>query len=179
MLDEFMGLICGKFDNKEQYESLNDNKFPFARHVNTVLNSKIKNLPSDFKGKFIVEESYYTIGDRNNQSMHLFLFEEQENGILLTSYDIPKGFDKQNFIYDNIDEINFNELVLSTKFTPTLFTNHDGVWKCNSESMFAPTIKFVLKEEFSKDQLVVSESMYNNDKKTFGFDYPIIYKRIA
>ena len=33
--------------------------YPYAQHVNTVCNDKIKNLPADFKGMFIVEESYY------------------------------------------------------------------------------------------------------------------------
>ena len=30
--------------------------YPYAQHVNTVCNDKIKNLPADFKGMFIVEE---------------------------------------------------------------------------------------------------------------------------
>ena len=33
--------------------------YPYAEHVNTICNDKINNLPEDFKGKFVVEESYY------------------------------------------------------------------------------------------------------------------------
>lgn len=30
-----------------------------CRHINTVLNGKIQNLPTDFDGVFVLEESYY------------------------------------------------------------------------------------------------------------------------
>ena len=31
--------------------------YPYAKHVNTVCNDKINNIPQDFNGKFVVEES--------------------------------------------------------------------------------------------------------------------------
>lgn len=45
--------------------------------------------------------------------------------------------------------------------------------------MFTDTIKFVLKQELSVNTLVVQESMYSGATRTFGFDAPIIYKRLA
>lgn len=177
LLDEFMNIICGEFDNHEQFACLKEEGFPYAEHVNTRVNNKIINLPNDFNGEFIIEESYYTINDRQNQSMHLFLFSEVDGNICLKSYDIPSQFNKQNFTYDNVDQLDYHELKMNEKFTPTIFTYEDEKWKCYSESMFSPVTKFILEEEFSKDQLVVSETIMNNDKRTFGFDYPIIYKR--
>ena len=44
--------------------------------------------------------------------------------------------------------------------------------------MFSPVTKFVLKEKIEKGTLYVSEVFYKNDKKTFGFEDPIIYKKI-
>ena len=44
--------------------------------------------------------------------------------------------------------------------------------------MFTPVTKFILHEEFSKDHLVVSESMEVNGKRVFGFDEPIVYRKI-
>ena len=34
--------------------------YPYAKHVNTVCNEKINNIPQDFNGKFVVEESLET-----------------------------------------------------------------------------------------------------------------------
>ena len=73
--------------------------------------------------------------------------------------------------------MNYEELKVSSKFTPALYQYHDGVWEGGSESMFTPVLKFTLHETFSADRLEVSESMEMNGKRTFGFDDPIIYKR--
>ena len=54
-LSEFMDLLCGRFDNREQFEqrqAAGDTSFPFARHVNTLCNQKISGLPADFPGLF-------------------------------------------------------------------------------------------------------------------------------
>ena len=58
-LSEFMDLLCGRFDNREQFEqrqAAGDTSFPFARHVNTICNQKISGLPADFPGLFLLEE---------------------------------------------------------------------------------------------------------------------------
>ena len=62
-LEMFMKLITGYFNNKEQFEEMQKagKIYPYAEHVNTVCNDKIKNLPVDFQGKFLVEESYLPI----------------------------------------------------------------------------------------------------------------------
>lgn len=176
-LKEFVDLLTGRFNNALQYEEKKGDDFPYAEHVNTVCNDKIKNLPPDFEGIFMIEESYYTIGERTNVSPHLFLFTEEEKGILLTSYDMPEGFDKNTFSYTNIQELNFNELKVSSKFVPALYIENDGIWEGGSVSMFSPVIKFTLHERFSKDVLEVSESIEVNGKKTFGYDTPILYRR--
>lgn len=58
-IEEFVKLITGRFDNKEQFDAMKKagKTYPYAQHVNTVCNDKIKNLPADFKGMFIVEET--------------------------------------------------------------------------------------------------------------------------
>ena len=60
-LDNFIGMMTGYFDNKEQFNMMQATGkiYPYARHVNTVCNDKINNIPQDFNGKFVVEESYY------------------------------------------------------------------------------------------------------------------------
>ena len=180
-LKEFLDIVCGSFNNKGQFEEMEKEGklFPFAEHINTRCNGKIKNLPENFKGEFIVEESYYTVNGKKSQSSHIFLFTKEEDGVLLTSYEIPEGYDKKDFKYESIlEEIDFEDLKKSEKFNPALFIEKNGVWEGGSESMFSPVLKFKLKERFSKGCLEVSEVMEVNGKRTFGYDEPILYKRV-
>ena len=103
-LDNFVGMMTGHFDNKDQFNKMQaeGKTYPYAEHVNTICNDKINNLPEDFKGKFVVEESYYEMNGKRHASPHLFLITEIEQGILLSSYKIPKGEDKNTFSYDSI-----------------------------------------------------------------------------
>lgn len=180
-LNDFMNLLTGAFDNAEQYDALKQSNadFPFAKHINTICNDKIANLPDHFPGYFMVEESYYTTNGNTHATPHLFLFTEEANGIQLTSYDLPNGCDKKTFTYDSLTTIDYHALKPSEKFTPALYVENNGVWEGGSVSMFSPVLKFTLFERFSKDQLEVSEKMEVNGKKTFGYDVPILYKRIA
>ena len=61
--DDFMRLLCGEFDNREQVEAKRaaGETFPLARHVNTACNDKILGLPVVFAGTLMVEESYYEV----------------------------------------------------------------------------------------------------------------------
>ena len=158
-LEMFIKLITGHFNNKEQFEEMQKSGkiYPYAEHVNTVCNDKIKNLPVDFQGKFLVEESYYETNGKKHASPHIFLFTEEKEGILLSSYEIPAGADKNTFTYDSMLPVEYSELKKSEKFTPVM--------------------KFKLWERFSETGLEVAESMEVNGKRTFGYDVPILYKR--
>lgn len=177
--NEFIQILTGSFDNQEQFEAMKEKQadFPYAEHVNTLCNQKIRNLPGEFRGMFMVEESYYTTGGHTHASPHLFLFTEEENGIRLTSYDLPEGYDKKSFTYAELGEVDFQQLKPSEKFTPALYVKKGDVWEGGSVSMFSPAVKFTLFERFSRERLEVEESMEVNGKKTFGYDQPIIYKR--
>lgn len=87
-LDEFTEMMTGHFDNKEQFDKMQaeGKTYPYAEHVNTICNDKIKNLPEDFNGRFVVEESYYETNGKRHASPHLFLITETEQGILLSSF---------------------------------------------------------------------------------------------
>lgn len=102
--------------------------YPLAEHVNTVCNDKIRDLPADFRGKFLVEESYYETNGKKHASAHLFLFTEEQDGVLLTSYEIPEGEDKNSFTYASMKPVDYGDLKKSEKFTPALYREKDGVW---------------------------------------------------
>ena len=178
-LEMFIKLITGHFNNKEQFEEMQKSGrvYPYAEHVNTICNDKIKNIPADFNGKFIVEESYYETNGKRHASPHLFLITENEDGILLSSYEIP-GDDKNTFSYDSMKNVDYSELKKSQKFTPALYHEKDGIWEGGSISQFSPVMTFKLWEKFSDSCLEVSEIMEVNGKRTFGYDDPIIYKRV-
>lgn len=110
-LEVFIKLIIGHFNNKEQFEEMQKSGrvYPYAEHVNTVCNDKIKNLPVDFHGKFLVEESYYETNGKKHASSHIFLFTEEKEGILLSSYEIPAGADKNTFTYDSMLPVEYSE----------------------------------------------------------------------
>lgn len=179
-LKDFMNILTGHFDNKEQYDKKKDEQqeFPYAQHVNTICNDKIVNLPVNFDGYFMVEESYYTINGHTQASPHLFLFTAEGIDVKLTSYDLPATVDKKTFSYESLEQLDFNDLQPSAKFTPAIYKEKDGVWEGGSVSMFTPVLKFTLFERFSHDVLEVSETMEVNGKRTFGYDDAILYKRI-
>ena len=178
-LEMFIKLITGHFNNKEQFEEMQKSGrvYPYAEHVNTVCNDKIKNLPVDFQGKFLVEESYYETAGRRHASPHLFLITDNNDKIMLSSYEIPEGEDKNTFSYNSMKIVDYSELRKSVKFTPALYVENDGIWEGGSTSQFTPVMKFKLWERFSETGLEVAESMEVNGKRTFGYDVPILYKR--
>ena len=79
---------------------------------------KSKNLPENFNGTFVVEESYYETDGKSHASPHLFLISENNEGIVPSSYDIPNGEDKNTFSYDSMKAVDYSELNESKKFTP-------------------------------------------------------------
>lgn len=99
--------------------------------------------------------------------------------------NIPEDFhgifiveDKNTFSYDSMKNVDYIKLKKSEKFTPALYHENGGVWEGGSTSRFSPVMTFKLWERFSDSCLEVSESMEVNGKRTFGYDAPIIYKRV-
>ena len=179
-IKKFVELMTGEFDNKEQFMEMKEagKSFPYAQHVNTVCNDKIKNIPEGFNGIFVVEESYYETDGKRHASPHLFLITDSNDGIILSSYEIPAGEDKNTFSYNSMKNVDYAELKKSEKFTPALYHEKSGIWEGGSISQFSPVMTFKLWEKFSDSCLEVSESMEVNGKRTFGYDEPIIYKRV-
>lgn len=154
--------------------------FPMRSTSIRICNDKISNIPPEFHGEIQGGgEHLAEVNGKRHSSSHLFLFTEQPEGILLTSYEIPEGNDKTVFSYNNMNMVDFQCLKTSEKFTPALFQEKDGVWEGGSTSMFTPVMKFQLLERFSKECLEVSETMEVNGKRTFGYDEPICYKRVS
>ena len=108
-LNHFMSVLTGNFDNQEQFEQKEKAgiAYPYARHVNTICNDKITDLPDDFQGIFMVEESYYTMDGQTRATPHLFLFTQEGQDVQLTSYELPDGYDKDSFTYQQMKEVSY------------------------------------------------------------------------
>ena len=69
-LDDFVDMMTGHFNNKEQFDKMKKEGkiYPYAEHINTICNGKILNLPKDFNGRFVVEEA--TMRQMGNAMLH-------------------------------------------------------------------------------------------------------------
>lgn len=179
-LKKVIQLLSGRFDNSEQFQSLSEEEqaqFPFAIHNNTFLNDLIVNRPKDFDGVFLHEESYYTLKNKEKFKSDIFLFSTDESGdVVLKSITAPKEL--MNAKFNELKNIDFSDLSVSDKFVPLHYTEQDGMFTGESHSMFTKTTAFILKQELSDEALVIKEELFNGGKRVFGFDRPIIYKRI-
>ena len=74
--------------------------------------------------------------------------------------------------------VDYSKLEKSEKFNPALY--HEKGWNLGGRQHkpVSPVMTFKLWEKFSNNFLEVSESMEVNGKRTFGYDEPIIYKRV-
>lgn len=181
----FKKVIVGDFNNLKQVEeekSLGKIIHPIAKHVNRICNDKIINLPSDFKGIFVIEESYYTNTqtNRTNIQPHLFLFEETDSGkVKLISYELPKNISRKDFTNENKDlRLDYNELYVSEKFTPMTYEYKEGIgFYGKSFSDFGNNTTFLLEETLSEDKFIVNEILKKDDKVVVGFESPLVYLR--
>lgn len=182
-LERFIDYLCGDFNNDEQIkekQALGLSNLPKASHINRVCNKKMIHLPADFKGCFVIEESYYQMGERSNILPHLFLFTLNESGkVVLTSYELPEGIKKDEFKSSNEKlVIDYEQLKRSEKFSPMIYEETEEGFKGRSVSDFGNGLIFTLEETTGKDSLIVHEVFEKNGKRTFGFDEPIVYKKL-
>lgn len=184
-LDLFIQYLTGDFDNNIQVtkEIEKGNQIhPEAVHIIRECNDKITNLPNNFGGRFVIEESYYTKPDKSKLiAPHLFLFELNDNGnVQLKSYQIPKDYTKEEFTYDNKDlKFDFNKLELSHNFgiMEYDFSEQKGFYG-SLRNELGKDIVFTLTETISKDTLEVMELMEKGGIRLTPYDSPIVYNRV-
>lgn len=176
---QIVSYLKGNFSNKEQFDHLSDEEkkeFPLAVHRSYVLNEKILNIPTNFKGIYLLEESYYTLDNKERFKSDVFLFElNSEDNVVLSAINVPRK--ASNKKYAEIEPIDYDDVSVSEKFVPIIYKKNNEKFIGQSESMFTSTNKFILKQEISDENLIIKEEIRKGDKRVFGFDHPIIYKR--
>lgn len=183
LLSLFLDYIIGDFDNRAQVEAERQagrQLHPAARHVNRQANAKIRSLPADFQGVFVIEESYYVTPDgRELLAPHLFLFEEAEGQIRLISYELPADIAKAEFRHDNPELVlDYPALKVSRTFTPLTYT-YDPARGFTGQSVthLPKGTVFTLTETIGPEGLEVMELMEKDGQRLTPYETPILYRR--
>lgn len=181
--DYFKEVLCGTFDNKNQVEIERKNGkqvHPLAKHVTAIADAKIKNLPADLNGYFILEESYYTYeGKPIEIKPYLFFIERvSDTQIRLSSYTMPAAISKNDIRNDNTAfSLDFKEISVSKTFKPAIYTLTDKQFTVNHPTDLGNGMTFILIETLTKNRLEVMELLEKNGKRLTPYETPIIYER--
>lgn len=181
----FKQYIVGDFDNQEQIEKeieAGKQIHPYAKHVNRPANHRIDNLPEDFKGFFVIEESYYKYPEQDTiLKPYLFLFEETEEGkVRLTNFKLPEGLDKAKVRNDNPDlRFDYSTLEVSPSFKPVNYTYKEGEgFYIKAPNDLPNNMHFTLEETIGEKTLTVMELLEKDGKSITPYDSPLIYNRL-
>ncbi len=184
-LAKFVSYLCGDFNNDAQVQEerkKGEQIHPESVHITRTCNDKIDNLPADFKGEFVLEESYYTKADGSKLiAPHLFLFEFNDNNkVQLKSYQVPDVVSKEDFVNSNPSlRMDYTKLALSPSFGVMEYEySEDGGFYGSLKNEVAPNVFFTLTETIKADSLEVMELMEKNGVRLTTYDTPIIYNRI-
>ena len=180
----YKSYIQGDLDNRTQVEAeikAGKQIHPYAKHVNRLFDAKIKNLPKDYNGFYILEESYYTFPNKPVEvKPYLFWFEKTEQGkVKLHSLQIPKGWDKKDIRNDNPNfVVEYADLKDSPTFTPAVYTKTETGFYIKVPVDLPNGMKFTLEETIGKETFEVMESLEKDGKLLTPYSIPIIYKRM-
>lgn len=181
-LERLMDMLCGTFDNKEQCraEDVAGNRIhPKAKHIIGICNDRIDHLPKEFLGCFVIEESYFDMGDRVIEKHYLFSYVEQENGtILLTSYDVPDAIQRTDLTNENGElRLDFRELRISPRFQPMeLEEDVDGFFGENI-SQFSQDTLFHYSLTVRDGVFYARELLERKGVPIAGYEEPTVYIR--
>ena len=181
-LDRFMDMLCGIFDNTEQCRaeaSAGNQIHPQAKHIIGICNDRIDHLPEEFPGYFVIEESYFDMGDRVIEKHYLFSYVEKEEGkILLTSYDVPDSIPRTDLTNGNQQlRLDFRELRISPRFQPMeLVEDADGFFGENI-SQFSQDTLFHFSLKVRDGVFHAKELLMRNGTAIAGYEEPTIYIR--
>lgn len=183
LIDLFISYIAGTFANTAQVRreaTAGNPVHPQARHVIGVVNHKIANLPDNFDGYFVIEESYFTLPDREVHKHYLFSYVPLDTErIVLTSYNVPSDIPPESFTNDNPDiSLNYDQLEVSPRFQPLVINYVDGEFVGKNISAFGPDTLFRFGMRITPSAMFITELLEKDGERIAGYDTPIEYVRI-
>lgn len=181
----FKKILIGTFDNQEQVDmeiAKGEQLHPLAKHITDLLDPKISNIPKDFNGIFILEESYYHHVDESYQIKPLF-FKITPSGpldIFLESIQAPDTFTPEEMVNSNEAlKFDYNELHAKELFGKALYENQGDHFLVDHHCDFGEGLHFQLTEKLMFHELQVMEKLSSNGTCITDYNTPIIYKRKA
>ena len=183
-LDLYLSYLTGNFDNFAQVESeqkMGKQTHPYAKHVSRVITNRVKNIPADFKGVFVLEESYYkTSGQDTLLKPYIFKFLLNDAGqIVLHSMGVPAQIDKKKFRNDNPNwSLDFADLKESPSFKPAVYAKTVRGFYVKAPNDLPGGIKFTLEETIGNGFLEVMELAEKDGKRLTPYETPLQYVRL-
>lgn len=183
-IEVFMNYIVGDFDNQTQVaEELKAGKqvHPYAKHVSRRADAKIKHLPAQYNGFYLLEESYYLYPNQPDTLVkpYLFFFEAvDDQTVRLHSMQLPKEMDLKQI--KNANEsltFDYDMLKESPTFKPANYTWTSKGFYIKAPNEF-PNGSFTLEETISEDRLEVMETLIKDGKQVTPYNTPLQYVRI-
>jgi hypothetical protein len=171
----------GDFDNQaqlDQEQKTGKAIHPLAKHVTRVITSRVANIPADFKGVFVLEESYYTYPNQETQvKPYIFKFLLNDDGkVVLHSIGIPARIDKKTFTNKNADwSLDFAELKESVSFKPATYTKTERGFYIKAPNDLSGGVKFTLEETIGNGFLEVMELAEKGGKRLTPYETPLQY----
>ena len=183
-LDLYLSYLTGNFDNRAQVETeqkTGKQIHPYAKHVSRNITSRVQNIPADFKGVFVLEESYYkTAGQDTLIKPYIFKFLLNDAGqIVLHSMGIPTQIDKKMFRNDNPNwTLDFADLKESPSFKPAAYVKTARGFYVKAPNDLPGGIKFTLEETIGNGFLEVMELAEKDGKRLTPYETPLQYLRL-
>ena len=181
---EIIRMLSGIFTNEEQIrkEDMEGKRVhPPAEHIITPCGHMISNIPEGLRNGFVIEESYFDLGDRVIDKHYLFLYEEAgARTVRLTSFNLPENIEFGKFIGSNDSlRMDFRDLKVSPRFEPLLLNKNNGEYFGENVSSFGPGKIFRFSLRVSEEGFEVKELLEADGKKSAGYDTPVVYKRVV
>ena len=182
-LDLYLSYLTGYFSNLDQVkaEKRKGKQFhPEAKHITGLANAKIDNLPKDFKGQYVIEESYYTvIGKEQIVKNHLFLFSLTDEGKVNLRVQTPDNIDNKLLTNDNSTlRFDFNKLSDITRFKSADYQKTERGFYMKNPNDLGKGMKFTLEETIGDGFLDVMELLEKDGKRITTYTTPILYKKV-
>lgn len=182
-LDRYLSYLTGDFDNALQIvaeRQVGKQIHPFARHISRIANSKILNLPPDFKGVYVIEESYYHYpGKDTTTKHHLFLFSLTDDQKVLLRVQTPDELDNKILRNDNAAlQLDFVKLTDIKRFKATTYEKTKRGYYLKSQNDLGNGMSFTLEETIGDGFLEVMELLEKDGKRLIPYDSPLQYHKI-
>lgn len=182
-LDLYLSFLTGTFTNEAQIsEEIAQGKqiHPKSKHITGLVNDRILNLPQDFKGQYVIEESYYETLDKGPQiKHHLFLFSLTDQGKVNLRVQTPSDIENKLLTNDN-KTLKFDYLKLSDikRFKSADYQKvKDGFYLKNKNDL-GNGLAFTLEETIGKNKLEVMELLEKDGKSITSYTTPIQYLKL-